>query len=91
MHRLQAEYPDVEYSEMFVDNCAMQIVKNPAQFDVIVTEKDVYKRQECILRGWTTAFIDAGCIVSTPTCGPCLGGYMGILAEGCLLYTSRCV
>ena len=36
--RLQAEYPDVEYSEMFVDNCAMQIVKNPAQFDVIVTE-----------------------------------------------------
>ena len=38
MHRLQAEYPDVEYSEMFVDNCAMQIVKNPAQFDVIVTE-----------------------------------------------------
>ena len=37
MHRLQAEYPDVEYSEMFVDNCAMQIVKNPAQFDVIVT------------------------------------------------------
>ena len=38
MHRLQAEYPDVEYSEMFVDNCAMQIVKNPSQFDVIVTE-----------------------------------------------------
>ena len=38
MYRLQAEYPDVEYSEMFVDNCAMQIVKNPAQFDVIVTE-----------------------------------------------------
>ena len=38
MHRLQAEYPEVEYSEMFVDNCAMQIVKNPAQFDVIVTE-----------------------------------------------------
>ena len=38
MHRLQAEYPDVEYSEMFVDNCAMQLVKDPAQFDVIVTE-----------------------------------------------------
>ena len=31
-------YPEVEYSEMFVDNCAMQICKNPAQFDVIVTE-----------------------------------------------------
>ena len=38
MHRLQADYPEVEYSEMFVDNCAMQICKNPAQFDVIVTE-----------------------------------------------------
>lgn len=38
MHRLAAEYPEVEYSEMFVDNCAMQICKNPAQFDVIVTE-----------------------------------------------------
>ena len=38
MHRLSAEYPDVELSDMLVDNCAMQIVKNPAQFDVIVTE-----------------------------------------------------
>ena len=38
MHRLQAEYPEVEYSEMFVDNCAMQVVKDPSQFDVIVTE-----------------------------------------------------
>ena len=38
MHRLKDEYPDVAYSEMFVDNCAMQIVKDPAQFDVIVTE-----------------------------------------------------
>ena len=38
MHNLAAEYPDVELSDMLVDNCAMQIVKNPAQFDVIVTE-----------------------------------------------------
>ena len=38
MHRLAAEYPDVEYREMFVDNCAMQICKDPSQFDVIVTE-----------------------------------------------------
>jgi 3-isopropylmalate dehydrogenase len=38
MHRLSEEYPDVELSDMLVDNCAMQIVKNPAQFDVIVTE-----------------------------------------------------
>jgi len=38
MHRLADEYPDVELSDMLVDNCAMQIVKNPSQFDVIVTE-----------------------------------------------------
>ena len=38
MHRLAQEYPDVSLSDMLVDNCAMQIVKNPAQFDVIVTE-----------------------------------------------------
>lgn len=38
MHQLKEEYPDVEYEDMLVDNCAMQIVKNPAQFDVIVTE-----------------------------------------------------
>ncbi len=38
MHRLAAEYPEVEYSDMLVDNCAMQICKDPSQFDVIVTE-----------------------------------------------------
>ena len=38
MHKLAAEYPDVELTDMLVDNCAMQIVKDPAQFDVIVTE-----------------------------------------------------
>lgn len=49
----------------------------------------VYK--ECLRRGYLEAFIDAGCIVSTPTCGPCLGGYMGILAEGerCVSTTNR--
>ncbi len=38
MHQLAAEYPDVELSDMLVDNCAMQLVKDPSQFDVIVTE-----------------------------------------------------
>lgn len=38
MHSLADEYPEVELSDMLVDNCAMQIVKNPSQFDVIVTE-----------------------------------------------------
>lgn len=38
MHEVASEYPDVTCSDMLVDNCAMQIVKNPAQFDVLVTE-----------------------------------------------------
>ena len=38
MHELASEYPDVELSDMLVDNCAMQIVKDPSQFDVVVTE-----------------------------------------------------
>lgn len=37
-HRLSAEYPDVALTDMLVDNAAMQIVKDPSQFDVIVTE-----------------------------------------------------
>ena len=38
MHELARDYPDVALSDMLVDNCAMQIVKDPSQFDVIVTE-----------------------------------------------------
>ncbi len=38
MHQLAEEYPDVELSDMLVDNCAMQIGKDPSQFDVVVTE-----------------------------------------------------
>ena len=47
--------------------------------------------RECMKRGYTDIFLDAGCVVSTPTCGPCLGGYMGILAEGerCVSTTNR--
>lgn len=47
--------------------------------------------KECVERGYVTAFIEAGAVISTPTCGPCLGGYMGILAEGerCIATTNR--
>ena len=47
--------------------------------------------RECVELGYVTAFIDAGAVVSTPTCGPCLGGYMGILAAGerCIATTNR--
>ena len=47
---------------------------------IIPATQAIYK--ECIRLGYIDTFIDAGCVVSTPTCGPCLGGYMGILAEG---------
>jgi len=56
---------------------------------IIPATMQIYK--ECIQKGYTEAFIDAGCVVSTPTCGPCLGGYMGILAENevCISTTNR--
>lgn len=38
--------------------------------------------KQCMNEGLFDIFIDAGCAISTPTCGPCLGGHMGILAEG---------
>ena len=56
---------------------------------IIPATQQIYK--ECIKEGYLDIFIDAGCVVSTPTCGPCLGGYMGILAEGerCVATTNR--
>ena len=47
---------------------------------VIPGTPDIYR--ECLERGYIQIFMDAGAVVSTPTCGPCLGGYMGILAKG---------
>ncbi|MDD4840139.1 MAG: 3-isopropylmalate dehydratase large subunit [Clostridia bacterium] len=46
---------------------------------------------ELAQNGLTKIFVEAGCIVSTPTCGPCLGGHMGILAKGerCVSTTNR--
>lgn len=64
-------------------------VKEGLRVIIIPATMQIYK--ECIVRGYTEAFIDAGCVVSTPTCGPCLGGYMGILAENerCVSTTNR--
>lgn len=47
---------------------------------VIPATQQVYR--QCIEEGLMGVFLDANCAVSTPTCGPCLGGYMGILAAG---------
>ncbi|PWM21557.1 MAG: 3-isopropylmalate dehydratase large subunit [Oscillospiraceae bacterium] len=56
---------------------------------IIPATMQVYR--DCMRLGYTDIFLDAGCVVSTPTCGPCLGGYMGILAAGerCVSTTNR--
>lgn len=95
---------DIKIDQVVIGSCtngrledmeaAYQILKGRKIADgvrgiIIPGTMAIYK--ECIIRGWTEAFIDAGCVVSTPTCGPCLGGYMGILAEGerCISTTNR--
>ena len=64
-------------------------VANGVRCIIIPATMQVYR--DCVEKGYVTAFIDAGAVVSTPTCGPCLGGYMGILAEGekCIATTNR--
>lgn len=47
---------------------------------IIPATQQVYR--QCIEEGLMEIFLDANCAISTPTCGPCLGGYMGILAAG---------
>jgi 3-isopropylmalate/(R)-2-methylmalate dehydratase large subunit len=56
---------------------------------VIPATQQIYL--DAMAEGLIRIFIEAGAIVSTPTCGPCLGGYMGILAEGerCVSTTNR--
>lgn len=56
---------------------------------IIPATQKIYR--ECIKEGYLDIFVEAGCVVSTPTCGPCLGGHMGILAEGerCVATTNR--
>lgn len=65
-----------------------KVAKNVRAIVIPATQK-VFT--ECIRNGWMEIFVEAGCVVSTPTCGPCLGGYMGILAEGerCVATTNR--
>ena len=70
MHRLAEGYPDVELSDMLVDNCAMQIVKNPAQFDVVVTENmfgDILSDEASMITG-SIGMIPSSSLGAT-TCG----------------------
>ena len=56
---------------------------------VVPATQEVYK--ECIKEGLVDIFIDAGCAFNTPSCGPCLGGHMGVMAPGekCVSTTNR--
>lgn len=70
MHRLASEYPDVELTDMLVDNCAMQIVKDPSQFDVIVTENmfgDILSDEASMITG-SIGMIPSSSLGKT-TCG----------------------
>jgi len=64
-------------------------IKQGLRLIVFPATHKVYRT--AIKEGWAKIFIEAGGIFSTPTCGPCLGGHMGILSEGevCLATTNR--
>ena len=102
-HRI-SEVKEIKIDQVVIGSCtngrisdmekAAKILKgrqiaNNVRAIIIPATQAVYK--ECIKKGYLDIFIDAGCIVSTPTCGPCLGGYMGILAaeERCVSTTNR--
>ena len=65
-----------------------KVAKNVRAIIIPATQK-IYL--EAMKKGYLETFIEAGAVVSTPTCGPCLGGYMGILAAGerCVSTTNR--
>ena len=70
-------YKDLEEAARIMDG---KKVAKGVRAIIIPATQDIYLK--AIENGLVKIFIQAGCIVSTPTCGPCLGGHMGILAEG---------
>ena len=90
-----SEGKDIKVDQVVIGSCtngrledlaqAAEIIKGHKVCDhvrmiVIPATQEIYK--EAMRLGYIDTFIDAGAAVSTPTCGPCLGGYMGILAAG---------
>lgn len=70
-------YKDLEQAASIIRG--KKVAKNVRAI-IIPATQDIYLK--AVENGLVKDFIEAGCIVSTPTCGPCLGGYMGILAKG---------
>jgi 3-isopropylmalate/(R)-2-methylmalate dehydratase large subunit len=89
------EIGDIKIDQVVIGSCTNGHYKDLAEAAEILKGKKVAKRVRVIVipatqdiymqaveNGLVKIFIEAGCIVSTPTCGPCLGGYMGILTAG---------
>lgn len=89
------EIPEIKIDQVVIGSCtngrmedmrmAASIIKGHKIADgvrtiIIPATQQIYL--DCIKEGLTEIFVEAGAIVSTPTCGPCLGGHMGILAKG---------
>lgn len=86
MHRLREDYKDIAYDDMFVDNAAMQLVKNPKQFDVIVTENmfgDILSDEASMITGSIGMLPSAS--LGSSTCGlyePIHGSAPDIAGQG---------
>ncbi|MBR2646581.1 MAG: 3-isopropylmalate dehydratase large subunit [Clostridia bacterium] len=89
------EIGDVKIDQVVIGSCTNGHYKDLAEAAEILKGRKVAKRVRTIVipatqdiymkaveNGLVKIFIEAGCVVSTPTCGPCLGGYMGILTAG---------
>ena len=89
-----SELSDIKIDQAVIGSCTNGRLSDLAAAAEIMQGKHIAKGVRCIVipatqkiykeamkLGYLETFIDAGCVVSTPTCGPCLGGYMGILAE----------
>jgi 3-isopropylmalate/(R)-2-methylmalate dehydratase large subunit len=89
------EIDDIKIDQVVIGSCTNGQYKDLAEAAEIIRGRKVAKNVRAIIipatqdiylkameSGILRDFIEAGCVVSTPTCGPCLGGYMGILAAG---------
>ena len=89
------EAGEVAIDQVVIGSCTNGRLEDLAQAAEVFAGRQVHERVRAIIipgsqtvymeameKGYIKTFIEAGCVVSTPTCGPCLGGYMGILAEG---------
>ena len=89
------EIGDVPIDQVVIGSCTNGRISDMQAAAEILKGRHVAKGVRCIVipatqkiweesmeRGYFKVFMDAGCAISTPTCGPCLGGHMGILAKG---------